>query len=142
MQPPKPMPSKNWWKLRAPTRGLMVDGLTDAPKDTPMITECTKIPNSKTCMVTNLHGYLKRDCLVLENIYLVGQCAEKLFLKRIIGEEMFVSKHRLLRPIILVFISVIHVPDFSLCVIREGVERDDKLILEDYLTCHCAFWFH
>jgi hypothetical protein len=47
------MPSKNWWKLRAPTRGLMVDGRREAPRDTPMITECTRIPSSRTC--TNHH---------------------------------------------------------------------------------------
>ena len=59
MQPPRPMPSKNWWKLRAPTRGLIVDGLSDAPRDTPMITECTRIPSSRTCTATDLtDGYL------------------------------------------------------------------------------------
>ena len=51
MQLPSPMPSKNWWKVRAATRGLIVWGLSDAPNDIPMITECATIPNSKTCVI-------------------------------------------------------------------------------------------
>lgn len=48
MHPPSPIPSKNWWKLRAPTRGLMVEELSDAPKEMPIITECTRMPSSNT----------------------------------------------------------------------------------------------
>ena len=53
MQPPSPMPSKNWWKVRAATSGLIVSGLSDAPKEIPIMTECTTIPNSKTCQYKN-----------------------------------------------------------------------------------------
>jgi len=49
MHPPSPMPSKNWWKLKAVIRGLIVFGLLEAPSDTPIITEWTRIPNSKIC---------------------------------------------------------------------------------------------
>lgn len=49
MHPPSPMPSKNWWKDRAIISGFIVSGLCDAPSDIPMITECTTIPNSRTC---------------------------------------------------------------------------------------------
>lgn len=48
MQPPSPMPSNIWWKLRATTSGLMVSGFCDAPREMPMITECTTIPSSRT----------------------------------------------------------------------------------------------
>ena len=59
MQPPRPMPSNIWWKLKATTRGLMVLGSSDAPREMPMITECTRIPSSRTCTATNLtDGYL------------------------------------------------------------------------------------
>lgn len=76
----------------------MVDGVTDAPKDTPMITECTKIPSSRTCMVRNLCVYFKRNCLVHKNIYLVGErCSKE------VGswtrKENFVLKHRLSDPL-------------------------------------------
>lgn len=60
MQPPRPMPSKNWWKLRAPTSGLIVDSLSDAPSETPMITECTRIPSSRTCTITILLSVILR----------------------------------------------------------------------------------
>ncbi|KAJ0590659.1 hypothetical protein HanIR_Chr04g0199951 [Helianthus annuus] len=49
MHPPRPIPSKNWWKVNATTSGLMVFGLSDAPKDNPITTECTIIPSSNTC---------------------------------------------------------------------------------------------
>jgi len=49
MEPPSPMPSKNWWKVKAAIRGLIVLGLSDAPREIPIITECTTIPNSSTC---------------------------------------------------------------------------------------------
>jgi len=81
IEPPKPMPSKNWWKLRAPTRGLMVDDLTDAPKDTPIITECTKIPSSRTCMMWNLLCYFERR--TVWKIRFLG------------GEEHYNLKHKL-----------------------------------------------
>ena len=48
MHPPRPKPSKNWWKVNAATRGLIVFGLSEAPREMPIITECTTIPNSKT----------------------------------------------------------------------------------------------
>jgi hypothetical protein len=32
----------------------MVDGLSEAPRDTPMITECTRIPSSRTCTKVSL----------------------------------------------------------------------------------------
>jgi len=47
MQPPNAKPSKNWWKERAATRGLMVQGFCETPKDSPMITECDTIPSSR-----------------------------------------------------------------------------------------------
>jgi len=43
------MPSKNWWKVKAAIRGLIVLGFSDAPSEIPIITECTTIPNSNTC---------------------------------------------------------------------------------------------
>lgn len=49
MQPPRPIPSKNWWKVNATTSGLMVFGFSEAPKDSPIITECTIMPSSNTC---------------------------------------------------------------------------------------------
>lgn len=48
MHPPRPKPSKNWWKVNAATRGLIVFGLSEAPREMPIIMECTTIPNSKT----------------------------------------------------------------------------------------------
>lgn len=48
MHPPRPIPSKNWWKDKAISSGFIVAGLCDAPSDIPMTTECTTIPNSKT----------------------------------------------------------------------------------------------
>jgi hypothetical protein len=53
MQPPRPMPSNIWWKLKATTRGLMVLGSFDAPREMPMITECTTIPSSKTYTINH-----------------------------------------------------------------------------------------
>ena len=50
MQLPSPMPSKNWWKVSAATSGLIVLGLSEAPKEIPIITEWTIIPNSNTCV--------------------------------------------------------------------------------------------
>ena len=49
MHPPRPIPSKNWWKQRAATKGLMVHGLCEAPMDSPITTEWTTIPTSNTC---------------------------------------------------------------------------------------------
>ena len=63
MHPPRPMPSKNWWKDNAATRGLIVFGLSEAPKEIPIITEWTTIPNSKT--------YLKK-----KNYNLIRTCME------------------------------------------------------------------
>jgi hypothetical protein len=48
MHPPRLIPSKNWWNVSAATSGLMVLGLSDVPRDIPMITECTMIPSSRT----------------------------------------------------------------------------------------------
>jgi len=39
MQPPSPMPSKNWWKDKATMRGFIVFGLPEAPRDIPIIIE-------------------------------------------------------------------------------------------------------
>lgn len=49
MHPPRPMPSKNWWKVRAAINGFIVLGLCEAPNAIPIITEWTIIPNSNTC---------------------------------------------------------------------------------------------
>lgn len=49
MQPPRAKPSKNWWNDRAAINGLMVHGLWDTPRDSPIITECDTIPSSKIC---------------------------------------------------------------------------------------------
>lgn len=57
MHPPRPIPSKKWWKLNATTSGLMVFGLSEAPKDTPIITECTIIPSSRTCSNRNFNEH-------------------------------------------------------------------------------------
>lgn len=54
MHPPSPVPSKNWWKLSAATRGFIVLALSEAPKDIPMITEWITIPNSKTCLMQRM----------------------------------------------------------------------------------------
>ncbi|RWV99122.1 hypothetical protein GW17_00037987 [Ensete ventricosum] len=47
MHPPKAKPSKNWWKERAATSGLMVQGLRETPSERPMITEWEMIPSSR-----------------------------------------------------------------------------------------------
>lgn len=57
MQPPRPMPSNNWWKVSAATRGLIVLGLIEAPKEIPIITECTTIPSSNTYIYNKFKIY-------------------------------------------------------------------------------------
>lgn len=51
MQPPSANPSKNWWKDNAAIKGLIVHGLCETPRDSPIITECDTIPSSKTYIV-------------------------------------------------------------------------------------------
>ena len=50
MHPPRPIPSKSWWKHIAITSGLIMHGLCEAPNESPITTECTTIPTSKTCI--------------------------------------------------------------------------------------------
>lgn len=39
MQPPSPIPSKNWWNDKATNKGLIVSGVSEVPKDNPIMTE-------------------------------------------------------------------------------------------------------
>ena len=50
MQPPSPIPSNSWWKHMAATSGRIVHTLCDAPMPSPITTECTMMPISRTCM--------------------------------------------------------------------------------------------
>lgn len=59
MQPPSAKPSKNWWNDNAPIKGLMVHGLCETPRESPIMIECDTIPSSKT---------YKKDVKVTQNI--------------------------------------------------------------------------
>jgi len=71
MQPPRPIPSKNWWKQSAAMRGLIVSRFEDVPNDIPIITECTTIPISSTCTYIYAKALVKHNYACLAFIKLV-----------------------------------------------------------------------
>jgi hypothetical protein len=71
MQPPNAKPSKNWWKERAATRGLMVHGLCETPNDRPMITECDTIPSSRTWLTMEKISVLA----ILQDLHILASAA-------------------------------------------------------------------